>query len=273
MGKSPKYYAVARGVEPGIYTAWFGPEGAEVRIRGFPGALYKGFSSLSEAERWLEHPVSAAASGRTSPPTVSSARRSRSAGRDKRQESRLMTTSPESPVCPAGAFPFPASCIPPEKIVVYTDGGCLGNPGPGGYGAVIIAGQARIELAEGFRLTTNNRMELMACIAALGALQPPADVVLHSDSRYVVNGISKGWARKWRTNHWMRTKSGAAENSDLWSKLLDLCDLHRVQFNWVRGHAGQAENERCDALAVAAAKGPDLREDQAYVEGRTRIPG
>ena len=238
MGKSPKYYAVARGIQPGIYTTWFGPGGAEEQIRGFAGALYKKFASLSEAKRWIENPISAvAASGKTA------------------------------------SLTFPVSDLSPEKIVVYTDGGCRGNPGPGGYGVIIIAGEARSELAEGFRLTTNNRMEMMACLAALKALKPPADVILHSDSRYVVNGINKDWARKWRANNWMRTKSGAAENSDLWAQLLDLCDSHRVQFIWVPGHAGQTENERCDELAAAAAVGLDLKEDRAYVEGRTRIPG
>lgn len=240
MGKSQKYYAVARGMQPGIYTTWFGPEGAEERIRGFAGALYRKFASLPEAQRWLENPTPDAA-----------------------RTASGKTTSPR--------FPLPG--LSPEKIVVYTDGGCRGNPGPGGYGVIIIAGEARIELSEGFRATTNNRMEMMACLAALRALKPPADVILHSDSRYVVNGINKGWARKWRANNWMRTKSGAAENSDLWAQLLDLCDSHRVQFIWVPGHTGQTENERCDELATAAADGPDLKEDRAYVEGRTRIPG
>jgi len=147
----------------------------------------------------------------------------------------------------------------------------VGNPGPGGYGAVILDGDQRIELAQGFRLTTNNRMELMGCIAALETLKAPTDVVLHSDSRYVVNGISKGWARRWRANGWMRTKSEAAVNADLWAKLLDLCALNKVRFVWVHGHAGNRENERCDRLATEAAQGPDLREDRAYVRGCTRI--
>ena len=239
MGKSGKYYAVVRGVKPGIYTAWFGPEGAEEQIRGFAGALYKGFASLAEARQWLKNPVSARpTSGKT----------------------RALNTLPSPPVSPG-------------KIVIYTDGGCHGNPGPGGYGVIIITGNERIELAEGFRLTTNNRMELMACIAALKALKAPSDVILHSDSLYVVNGISKGWARRWRANRWMRTKSEAAGNSDLWAQLLDLCDLNRVEFVWVHGHAGQPENERCDELATAAAQGADLKEDQAYVQGRTSVAG
>jgi ribonuclease HI len=114
-------------------------------------------------------------------------------------------------------------------------------------------------------------MELMACIAALEAIKTPSDIVLHSDSRYVVNGISRGWARKWQANNWMRTRSEAAENCDLWASLLELCEFHRVQFVWVRGHAGHPENERCDALATRAADGKILKQDEAYVKGRTRI--
>jgi ribonuclease HI len=240
MGQPKKYYAVARGLQPGIYATWFGPEGAEVQIRGFAGALYRGFPSRSEAERWLANPVYAASS-------------------------------------PKGARGTPpvAHVPAPGKIAVYTDGGCRGNPGPGGYGVIIVEGDRRTELAGGFRLTTNNRMELMACIEALKALPAGAgaDVTLYSDSRYVVNGISKGWARKWRTNRWMRTKSEAAENSDLWAALLELCEKRRVAFVWVHGHAGHEGNERCDELATSAAQGPDLPEDRAYVEGRTRMPG
>ncbi len=238
MGKSKKYYAVARGHRPGIYTAWFGPGGAEEQIRGVAGALYRGFSTLAEAQEWLKTPHSGkAASGRVNPSGAS-------------------TTSAPTP----------------GTIMIYTDGGCRENPGPGGYGAIIVEGDRQAELSGGFGLTTNNRMELTACITALKALTAPSDVILHSDSRYVVNGISKGWARKWRANNWMRTKSEAAENSDLWEQLLALCDLHHVTFVWVRGHAGHPENERCDKLATAAAQSADLHEDRAYVEGRTRMP-
>lgn len=238
MGKQKKYYAVARGRNPGIFTAWFGAGGAEAQIRGYTGARYKGFLSLAEARKWMENPKIIKALSR-------------------RKESG------DAPERPGEA--------PPGAIIVYTDGGCLGNPGAGGYGAVILDGAERTELARGYRLTTNNRMELMACIVALDALKTPSDVVLHSDSRYVVNGISKGWAGKWRANNWMRTKQDAAENADLWARLLDICDFHRVQFVWVRGHAGHEENERCDVLATGAAAGDDLVEDQAYVQGRTKI--
>jgi ribonuclease HI len=211
--------------------------------------------------------------GKTTSSTGNAICKPRHIGGDKGRNKEQTSSLPGSPTLRAGSSTLPVSNLSPGRIVVYTDGGCRGNPGPGGYGVIIIAGETRIELAEGYRLTTNNRMEMMACLAALKTLPPHADMTLHSDSRYVVNGINKGWARKWRANNWMRTKREAAENSDLWAQLLDLCDAHRVQFVWIHGHTGQMENERCDRLAAEASEGPDLKEDRAYVEGRTRIPG
>ena len=144
---------------------------------------------------------------------------------------------------------------PPDRIVrAFTDGACLGNPGPGGYGAILVFGEHRKELSGGEDATTNNRMELQACIAALRALKHPCDVEITSDSRYVVQGIEDGWAERWRRNGWMRTKKDPAKNADLWQELLDLCAIHRVRFLWVRGHDGHPENERADELAVAAAR-------------------
>ncbi|MBN1613357.1 MAG: ribonuclease HI [Deltaproteobacteria bacterium] len=154
-----------------------------------------------------------------------------------------------------------------KKVALYTDGACLGNPGPGGYGVVLIYGSRRKELAGGFRLTTNNRMEIMACIAGLKALKEPCAVTLYSDSQYVTNALSKGWARRWRQKGWMRTRTEKALNPDLWEELLNLCDRHDVRVFWVRGHSGHPENERCDALAVAAAKGKDLPIDDGYEGG------
>ena len=117
-------------------------------------------------------------------------------------------------------------------------------------------------------MTTNNRMELLAVIKALETLNQPCRVVLHSDSRYVVDAISKGWARKWQANGWQRNKREKAVNPDLWETLLRLCQTHEVEFRWVRGHAGDAENERCDRLAVQAAKQPDLPADPGYPPGK-----
>lgn len=151
-----------------------------------------------------------------------------------------------------------------KQVTIYTDGACLGNPGPGGYGAVLLYGPHRQEISGGFRLTTNNRMEIMAVIAALEALKEPCRVTLYSDSQYVVNAMAQGWARRWKTNGWKRNQRDEAVNPDLWERLLDLCDQHQVEFRWLRGHSGIAENERCDQLAVNAAKQPGLLEDTGY---------
>jgi ribonuclease HI len=151
-----------------------------------------------------------------------------------------------------------------RQVVIYTDGACSGNPGPGGYGAVLLFNGNRKELSGGFRLTTNNRMEMLAAIEALRSLKDRCAVKLHSDSQYVVNAIQQGWAKRWRANGWMRNKKEKAVNPDLWAQLLDLCAQHQVEFVWVRGHSGNIENERCDVLAVAAAQQPNLPVDEGY---------
>ena len=153
-----------------------------------------------------------------------------------------------------------------KQITIYTDGACTGNPGAGGYGAVIIDGQQRKEISGGFRLTTNNRMEMMAAIAALQALETKSRVTLHSDSKYIVDAVTKGWAKKWQANNWKRNSKEKAKNPDLWQKLLDLCLTHQVDFVWVKGHAGIPENERCDRLAVAAAQKSGLPNDFGYTK-------
>lgn len=158
---------------------------------------------------------------------------------------------------------------PKPQVTIYTDGACKGNPGPGGYGVILIAGNHRKELSGGYRRTTNNRMELLAAIVGLRALKSPCTVTLHTDSRYVADALEKGWARKWRANGWMRTKTDRALNPDLWEELLALCERHRVRVVWVRGHAGHEENERCDELAVTAARQRNLPPDSGY----ERAPG
>ena len=151
-----------------------------------------------------------------------------------------------------------------KKVVIYTDGACTGNPGAGGYGAVLIYNGHRKEISGGYRLTTNNRMEMMAAIAALQSLKEECTVKLHSDSKYLVDAVTKGWAKKWQANGWKRNKKDKAKNPDLWQKMLDLCQQHQVEFVWVKGHAGIPENERCDVLAVAAAKERNLPPDDGY---------
>ena len=150
-----------------------------------------------------------------------------------------------------------------KKVTIYTDGACSGNPGPGGYGVILSYQGREKELSGGYRKTTNNRMELMGVIAGLSALLEPCEVALYSDSKYVIDAIEKGWAVTWRKNGWKR-KGGKAQNPDLWEKLLALLDVHTVNCVWVKGHADNEKNNRCDALAVAAAQGENLLEDTGY---------
>jgi ribonuclease HI len=151
-----------------------------------------------------------------------------------------------------------------KKITLYTDGACSNNPGPGGYGVVLLFESHRRELSGGYRRTTNNRMEILAAIKGLETLKEPCDVTLYSDSQYLVNAIEKGWAQRWQDAGWMRNKKEKAVNPDLWERLLALCEVHKVRFEWLRGHAGHDENERCDELATSAAHGSNLAVDEGY---------
>ena len=135
-------------------------------------------------------------------------------------------------------------------VEIFTDGACSGNPGPGGYGAILRVGEHIKEISGGEAQTTNNRMELMGVISALSALKYPCDVVLTTDSKYVVDSVTKGWAKGWKAKGWIKSDKKPALNVDLWEKLLDLLEVHNVRFVWVKGHAGHPENERCDQLAV-----------------------
>jgi ribonuclease HI len=151
-----------------------------------------------------------------------------------------------------------------KHVDIYTDGACIGNPGPGGYGTILRYNGTEKELSEGYRLTTNNRMELLAAVKGLEALTEPCAVDLYADSLYVINGIEKGWAKTWRANAWRKKDKTPAVNSDLWQRLLELCETHDVHFHWVKGHAGHPENERCDRLANAAALTAALLTDDVY---------
>ncbi|MFO7996847.1 MAG: ribonuclease HI [Dehalococcoidia bacterium] len=152
-----------------------------------------------------------------------------------------------------------------KHVTMYTDGACIGNPGPGGYGAIILYQGERKELSGGYRRTTNNRMEIMAAIVGLGTLRERCRVTLYSDSEYLVKAMSRGWAQRWRANGWKRNKREKALNPDLWERLLQLCERHEVHFRWIRGHAENAENIRCDELAMQAAQQPNLPVDEGYI--------
>jgi ribonuclease HI len=148
----------------------------------------------------------------------------------------------------------------PAKITMYTDGAASGNPGPGGYGVVLMSGSHRREISSGFKLTTNNRMELMAVCAGLEALRiEGCDVTIFTDSKYVADSVEKGWVFGWEKKQYAKKK-----NQDLWSRFLRSYRRHKVKFIWVRGHASVPENERCDILAVEASKGINLPEDTGY---------
>ena len=219
MGQK-KYYAVRRGRKTGVYTEWFGPGGAQAQVVGFPGAEFKGFSTRTEAEKFLK---------------------------------------PQSVVhsmTPKGGD---------HRIQVFTDGGAVGNPGPGGFGAVIIRpdGQ-RQELCGAFKWTTNNRMEMMGCIKALEAIDDKLPIALHSDSRYLVDAVNKGWARAWRRRNWKKANGAPALNIDLWQRLLMLLDDRDVLLKWVKGHAGHVWNERCDQLVHEAIDKGDFEVDEGY---------
>lgn len=138
-----------------------------------------------------------------------------------------------------------------KTVYIFSDGACSGNPGPGGYGVILRFGDKEKELSGGEPDTTNNRMELSGVIAGLEALKYPCKVFLQTDSRYVVDGIEKGWAKSWQRNNWIKSDKKPALNKDLWEKLLKLLEIHEVKFLWIKGHAGHEENERCDRLAVA----------------------
>lgn len=141
-----------------------------------------------------------------------------------------------------------------KHVDIYTDGACSGNPGPGGYGAILVYNGKEKELCGGDRETTNNKMELLAVITALEALKEPCHVTVTTDSKYVSDGITKGWAVGWRARGWKKSDGKPALNKELWERLLELTEKHRVEFVWVKGHAGHPYNERCDALAVGYYK-------------------
>ncbi len=151
-----------------------------------------------------------------------------------------------------------------KEIEIYTDGACRGNPGRGGYGVVLKYKSFRKELSCGYQHTTNNRMELLGAIVALEALKEPCQVKLYSDSSYLVNAITKGWLTKWQSNNWRKADKSKVVNVDLWQRLLGSLATQKVEFIWVKGHANNPENNRCDELATSAADDGNLIEDEGF---------
>lgn len=139
---------------------------------------------------------------------------------------------------------------PKKKVYIYTDGACSGNPGKGGWGAILVYKNHRKEISGADASTTNNKMELTAMIKALEMLKEPCEVEAYTDSKYLCDSINNGWAESWQKNNWIKKDKKPALNADLWEKLLNLITKHSVQINWVKGHAGHPENERCDTLAT-----------------------
>lgn len=141
-----------------------------------------------------------------------------------------------------------------KHVDIYTDGACKNNPGPGGYGAILVYNGREKEISGGEKKTTNNRMELLAAINGLKMLKEPCEVMLYSDSKYLIDSVKKGWVYSWQKNGWRKGDKSPALNPDLWTELLELLDYHKVSFIWVKGHNGHEYNERCDRLAVAGAE-------------------
>lgn len=141
-----------------------------------------------------------------------------------------------------------------KKVEIFTDGACSGNPGPGGYGVILRYNGLEKEISGGEKETTNNRMELTAILVGLSTLNQSCDVTIYSDSKYAIDAIKLGWVYKWKKNNWMRNKKDPALNVDIWKKILEQLERHKVDFVWVKGHAGHPENERCDRLAVAQSE-------------------
>ena len=239
--KKKKYYLIIKGHKSGLYTTWFGAKGAAEQVQGFNNAIYKGFYTKEEALKWL---------GKFRDETL------------QKYAPDLLDLVKELP--DSRSIESNKNLLAQGKILIYTDGGANPNPGPGGYGVVIRDGESKKELSGGFRLTTNNRMELLACIKALESLKEKSGVILFSDSQYVVNAIEKGWAKKWRAKNWKTTKGELRTNYDLWENLLSVCEKHAVVFRWVEGHAGNMDNERCDRLASKMARRRNLPVDHGY---------
>lgn len=243
--KTKQIYIVVKGRQPGIYFKWFGVGEAEEQIKEYPDAIYKGFFTKEEAINWLkEFPLETL--NCIAPNLV--------------EFTASENETDNSPSIKEMVNDFLSNGM----VVIFTDGCAIRNPGPGGYGVILKYKQYQKELTGGYRNSTNNRMEIYACIAGLKALKQESNVVIISDSKYVVDSISQGWVNQWKAAGWKKRNNENAENSDLWEQLLELTDHHKVDFRWIRGHNNTLENERCDRLAKEYALRNDLPIDIGY---------
>ncbi len=281
------YYAVFKGHRPGIYEKWEGTDGALAQVDEFAGAKFKKFKTQNQAQQWLNN-----LKDESEPKPPSKKNRKKAKNKSEKTLKKKVSISLDKPEGKrddknaSAKYKRKKIKKKPEKthtplkkphnlknlaeITIYTDGACTNNPGPGGYGVVLIYENYIKELSGGFRLTTNNRMEITACIEGLRSLKKPCAVTLFSDSKYVVNAMEKGWVKKWRANDWKRNERENALNVDLWEQMLELCQIHDVAFNWVKGHAGNQFNERCDQLATQALCRPDLPSDTNYEQSKNK---
>jgi ribonuclease HI len=239
-----KFYAVVKGREPGVYAEWFGDDGAEAQVKGLTQAVFKSFPTLQEAEAWYTE---------------------RTGSAPRQYFSEAIRAKANTPIELAID---PAVALGDGRVVIFTDGACEGNPGAGGYAAILRYGERSREISGGYQRTTNNRMELLAAIMALKILKQRQRVVLYSDSAYLVGAMQKGWIQRWRDLGWQRRNEQGQllplKNADLWQQLLPLCEVHAIEWVQVPGHAGIPENERCDRLAVAAAHQANLPPDPGF---------
>ena len=230
-----KIYAVKIGRQTGLFSTW---AACEKQVKGYPGAKFKGFASAQEAAAWLAEPIRSVPSAKSS---------------EKKSVSKVNSPSKAVPRENAPTTSFPET---DADYIIYTDGSCLRNPdGPGGWAAVILnrkTGEVE-ELHEGSPSTTNNRMELSAAIGALSAIEENASVALYTDSQYMKNAFTRHWLDNWKRNAWKTSKGTDVLNQDLWLELDALFQKHQVSFHWVKGHAGNSHNERCDMLARSEA--------------------
>lgn len=242
MSKEKKqFYVVVHGRQPGIYTEWSGDNGASKQVEGFTGAIYKGFFNKEDALQWLR----------------------------EFSEETLKTYAPNlldlvDYSTPVQVIDEDIELLKEDKVVIHTDGCAMGNPGAGGFAVILRYKDKQKEISGGFQETTNNRMELMACIEGLRALKQKSSVIVLSDSKYLVDSISNKWIYKWRNDKWIKSKNKKVPNADLWKILLELIEQHEIKFRWIRGHNIDKNNQRCDFLAREAATKLNLPLDSGF---------